>query len=529
MSLFRLDYGTLDLVNADGPSDGGFWFQTLAAGFSLGAPQAVKAAVASLLRDGTVSRIVRYDNRTISLTVQILGPDLQALADGEAALSLVVMGAARQRLVVTPPDGFGKPTAFEVYNATMEPQPDDLAEVRAGVKSRTFVIAMDCDPFARSATAITQTLTPAVVTPTVVDDCVSTANWAGSGSYQPALTATTYSGEDVIAATFTSTSAGVKTSDVLYAGTKPTTTFVAIDVNWDGNSSTDRTITLEGNVPQSSEPVMLGTGTFTRYWFNNPGQKASWRFQFTQIMGNGVNVAPWRIANLVASADVGGSGVMSVNTVGSVRSVGSVTLARATALTWALIYADPMLDQFSPAVSATWKYGRAGTYVVYAAKTFVAGDVVTATFTDANSRATITLPTKIDTETAALNWQPIGQVYLGGYQSGLIGAQTVTMTKNGASTTVPALRLFRVADDTTLVYADGFSGAQLVVQAPSAEYPVGAVWADGVDVQGKVRSSGFPTIEVPRTAVYVEANNSAAAPVTSTLTYFAASHTYSAV
>lgn len=495
----------------------------------LGAPQNAADVIESLMVDGELVSSSRSGNRTLTVPVLVEGGDLLALAANEATL-IQACEKARNTFTVDPGDGFGPPTVFDTFRIQAVHTRDSRYEAAL---MRRWDLTIPALPWGRAATLVTQTLTPAVVTPTVVDDCVSLTNWTSSGAYPASLSTTTYLGEDVIAASFTSVGSGFRGTVVSYSGTKPTTAFVGLDVNWDGNSNTDKVVKLQGSTPQSSEVVTLGTGTYTRYWFATPAAASSWAFTFEQTINgvgsSSVSVSTWRIANLVSSADVGNSGVMSVDTLGSVRSVGSVTLSRATAITWAMVYADPQLDQFSPSVQGTWKYGRAGTYVVYAASgSFVAGDVVSLTFTDSASRAVTTAQTEITAEVAALPFQPIGTVELGGFQTGLIGVQTVTATKNGASATAPSLRLFRLADDTTLTYLAGMSGTSLVLQAPSVDYHVGGAWMDGVDVRGKIVSPGFPVIEVPRTALYVEANNSAAAPVTSTLAYYDAYHTYSA-
>ena len=529
MSAHRLDFAGLDLVNADG--GGSFWFETLANGFALGSPQAVKFIVASLMRDGSLSRIDRYDNRTITFTVQICGPDLGALADGEAALSLVVVGAARQQLAWTPPDGFGYPTVFEVLNATMDPQADDLAEIRPGIKRRTYALTLECEPFGHSLDLATQTLTPSAVAPTVVDDCSTTADWSkvdpgAIGS----ISATTVSGETVV--TFPLNNPSTATPfDVAWSGTKPVTTYVVIDVR-QGTGSTPGQINgfmldASGNPvpPAVTETVVLSSRNYRRLYFTNPGGTAPYKFRFTTSDPSSTAA----ITSLSSADTIGIAGVMAVDTLGSVRSVGSVTCSRpGTPITSLFLYADPsLIAGFSPNAQAAWGNGRDGTYVLYAANTYVAGDVVSVSFTDSEGRVVSTLPTRIDTEVAAMSWQPLGQVHLGGFQSGLIGAQTLAVTKNGAAATTPDLRLFRLADDTTLTVLDGISGETVTVQAPSVDYPVGGIWADGVSVAPVW--PGFPTVAVPSTALFAEANDSDTSPMTSTLTYFPRSHTYSAV
>lgn len=147
----RLDFGSLDLVGRDN-SAGGYRFSVLADGFDPGSPEAVRAIVATLWRDGDDSRITRFGNRATRFQVVIDGADLYAVGDGEKALAFEVGGP--NLLTWTPPDGFGKPTVYEVLNSTMTPVPDDLDELR---NRRTFAVELECRPWVRSAELTTVT------------------------------------------------------------------------------------------------------------------------------------------------------------------------------------------------------------------------------------------------------------------------------------------------------------------------------------------------------------------------------------
>lgn len=530
MSAHRLDFADLDLVNADGGhGDAGFWFETLADGFDLGSPAAVKVIVAALMRDGVNSRIDHYENRSITFTVQICGPDLAALAAGEAALSLVVMSASRQQLLWTPPDAFGATTVFEVQNAEMKPQPDDLAEIRPGVKRRSYALTLECAPFGRSTTSVSQTLTPTTVTPTVIDAGSSLANWSsvpwvGGGG----LALDSEGTESVIRASVPNFEAGDRTFLVNWSGTKPATGFVAVDFLLSPLPNLQfLSITLNGSAPTTVGSVTLGTATFTRYYFANPGGSSPYQFAVTLRRTTTLN-ASFAFANLYSATGAPG-GIQTVAALGSVRSPGSVVATRATDMAWLFLYSDPIIlsTGFSPAVRSSWAAAPDGTYVVYAQSWGATGDVLSLTFTDAAGRASTTAPTRL--KAGAPTWRPIGELRLGGFRSGVLGALTITATKNGVSDTVPTnLRLFRKDEQAALTYVDGVAANTVELAAPSLDLPFGGVWADDVACLDKAVAWEAPLIVPPMTALYVEADNGSTSPVTTALDYFPRYHTYAA-
>lgn len=532
MTFHRLDLGSLDLVNADIPAEG-FYFETLVDGFSLGSPEAIVSVQSSLMADGEDERWERDSNREITFTVVARGPDLAALADAERALRLELY--RRNELAWTPPDGYGETTVFDVMTSRMDLVPIsdtwDLQEAKPGVKERAYAVTLRCLPHGRSPVPVTQTLAAAAVSPTIIDDCSTTANWSKapfSGEY-PTIGTGTIGGESVVQFSTLSINSSSYGVSVIWSGAKPTTAYVTLDVEWSGFGSGVSVALYAGNgyyPPVASEQITLGSARFTRYYFLRPTVAGNYTFSFdgrNPDGGQGVGSHTVRVGNVGSSDQVAQTGVMSVATVGSVRAPGSVRVSRATNMPWLFLYADPQLDQFSPRIPATWSSGRAGTYVVYASNGFSNNDLIVTTVTVAGKPQSMT--TRIDTEVGALTWQPVGEFDLGGRRDGLLGTITVAMTKNGAPVSSPNLRLFRLADDTSLTLLSGMtSTTSIEVLAPSVDFPSGGFWANGSAVEPQ--AGAFPTIVVPRTSLFAE--TSAGADPTVALEYHPRFHTYNA-
>lgn len=183
----RSPLAVLDLANADPQPGARFYFDTKVAGFSLGKPEAQKIIVASLMADGSDSRISRYENRTITFRVAVCSEDLNGCGLGEQALALACLG--RAELLLTPPDGYGATTVFTVLNGTFDPVADDYAEVRPGnLKMRFYDLTLECQPFGRS-------VDPTTVGPTAVLAAdLFTADIGGSARAPGSLTITRGSG-----------------------------------------------------------------------------------------------------------------------------------------------------------------------------------------------------------------------------------------------------------------------------------------------------------------------------------------------
>jgi hypothetical protein len=169
--------------------------------------------------------------------------------------------------------------------------------------------------------------------------------------------------------------------------------------------------------------------------------------------------------------------------------------------------------------------------VIWAKGFGVSGDIAELIFTDSAGRVS-TARTRLTAAVAAYVWRPIGQVLLGGFRTGDVGTQAVTAKINSGAVATPTsanLRLFRKSDETDLIYLDGISATNVEVATPSVALPRGGIWANGVTAFHKAVTWSYPSIVLPRTSLYIEANSSDTLPVTTTMTYYPRSHTYSAL
>lgn len=169
MSAGRLDFGALDLVTRDGQV-GQFRFRVWPDGFTPGSPEAVRAVVETLLRDGQFSATTRHSNRTVQFRVLIEATDSLALAEGERLLGLECAKRSTT-LTWTPPDGFGPPSVFEVVGASMVQEFSNVDEL---MTRRTFAVTLECLPFVRSVSPVSFTHTTGR---TLLTDCAAMTGW----------------------------------------------------------------------------------------------------------------------------------------------------------------------------------------------------------------------------------------------------------------------------------------------------------------------------------------------------------------
>lgn len=171
-----LTLGSLLLTDSTPDDNHGYIFNVLADGVGFGVAAGAQEIVTSLLADGDLVRTTRYGNREVTFLVEITGPDLGSLAQGEAALRSEV--GRGNSLTWQAPDVLSVPTVFDVLTSGMSQTFDDLDELR---RRRTFSVTLTCAPFARSANAIVvPALAPPPITPStvVVDLCSATTGWA---------------------------------------------------------------------------------------------------------------------------------------------------------------------------------------------------------------------------------------------------------------------------------------------------------------------------------------------------------------
>ena len=177
---------TVSLVLGDFYLHGGesdeWTVDVIADGVDWGSPAGVDAAVQTLLQNSTLVMRERYDNREVTFKVRIRAADGVILAAAEAAL-FAELGKPNE-MVWTPPAAYSPPTVFRVVMSDMEPDVDDLAELRC---ERTYSLHFVCEAFNRSVDEIiTEAEFQPVdgggdpVTPidTLVDDCSSATKWS---------------------------------------------------------------------------------------------------------------------------------------------------------------------------------------------------------------------------------------------------------------------------------------------------------------------------------------------------------------
>ncbi|GHJ59127.1 hypothetical protein NOK12_16450 [Nocardioides sp. OK12] len=511
----RLDFGpiggSLDLVNADGVSEF-YWFSTLADGFNLGSPEASRIIVSSLLRDGDDERIDRYGNRTITFDVQVHGTSAFDVGRGERALSLLV--GKRTLLRWTPPGGMGSLTRFVVLTSEMAPLPDDLAEL-GDTPSRTWRLTLTCEPHGTSETPTSQTFAPSTVEPTVQDNASTLARWsvvAGQGT----LTTSTYGDGTSVRDQVMVVPGSLNGFGITYtAPSAPVANFIGIDV---ANSSG---VTIGPSAP----PVAIEPGAnYTRYWFDNPGTASVTFSMLYDASGQSGPNHPhyFYVGGLYSSSTLNGRGLVVTEVEGSVRTEGTLTMTRASGMTWLTAFVDPAMltHGYSPSVAATWPLAPAGRYMlaVKNAQTATASGKIVGTITDSSGL----VQTASTVSRSATNaFRPIGEFMLGSRRDGLLGALTITVTREGTAVASPELRLFRLDDDTSLtMFEPAASVTEVVLESPSLDNPVGALWANGFAASNKAVAFEVPILPPGALAIFVEANDSATSPVTTTVDYW---------
>jgi len=185
---------TIADLNLIGPGSG-FTLRTLgsANGTGWGAADPVVAMMDAFLQDGATAQMLRHNDRTMPIIVQVLGSDAAALAAGEAALTTMCRQtwdlATSIELHWTPPAD-GPECVFDVTLAKAPELVDwaDYSELHPDQLGRLFKVELTALPFARSGIVVKQTIaapaSSAPVTPTVtsIDACSSTTGWSVVGN-----------------------------------------------------------------------------------------------------------------------------------------------------------------------------------------------------------------------------------------------------------------------------------------------------------------------------------------------------------
>lgn len=178
-----LTLGSVLLTDSVPDSTNDFVFNVLADGMSFGVASPVQEVVKSLLADGDLVRITRAGNREVSFSVEISGPTLASLADGEAALGRQVGGI--NTLTWQPPDDLAPASVFQVLTSSMSQRFDDLSELR---NRRVFDLTLTCAPFAFSTKPATISELVSGSTTLSVDTCDSATGWTGKRNGVPTTT-----------------------------------------------------------------------------------------------------------------------------------------------------------------------------------------------------------------------------------------------------------------------------------------------------------------------------------------------------
>lgn len=172
-----LIFAGLDLLGYNEHEGAEFVYETLSDDWTWGNPQPVDIQLTSQVRDGSVTRTQRYDNREVYLRIKVRAADATGLQAGEDALAQVC--GMPTTLEWTPPDGAAATTVFKVETSHLQHLADDLEERRT---TRYYGLRIIAAPFTRSVDRVTVTATPDGVSfsETVIDEATSTTGWTAS-------------------------------------------------------------------------------------------------------------------------------------------------------------------------------------------------------------------------------------------------------------------------------------------------------------------------------------------------------------
>ena len=151
-----------------------FTLETIAEGMDWGAPDPDVTWLENVLRDGAIGATQGHKNREVYLKVKVSAEDGIALAAGETALARAV--GKRTTLTWTPPDGWAPTSVFDVEASKLEPETDDLDELRL---ERVYGLRFWCLPFTRSVdeTTVVDDSAPGAESTTVLNDCSALTGW----------------------------------------------------------------------------------------------------------------------------------------------------------------------------------------------------------------------------------------------------------------------------------------------------------------------------------------------------------------
>lgn len=536
-------FAGLPLVTREGQEpQSGFWFVTYADGFDLGSAQALSVVRESLLLDGDDEVIDRFGNRTITWTTAVCGRTMADVIAGERVLAQRLM--VPTTLVFTPP-GSGAKTLFDVRTSWMDPVPNDLAWIAAGVKYQAYALTIKAGPWGYAETVTTETFASGSTVVTVVDNCAANTNWPGT-------TATTYLSQSAVRLgpvtasqsqsgwnfwsygstphwdpVYSSNPAG---GTLRFTGTVPAGNFMYLDlaVAMSGYTGTVIPPFLTGVGPPLASQLQAD-GYMRYFWARKAGPLS---FEVAAVNLSAGDTATFYADEFGTATVLPSTSLFLLSTKGSVRvraqlrvshpSVGSSSLGKV------MVYADPsmMTHGWQPDDDSTWVNAPDGSYWVWVQPDdYVAGDSFSIVIDDqlAVTQAEETVLS------GATNppWLPMGPFFFGGRRTRRLGAvsglsDTLNLRKNGDLGWDAPTRLFREHDDASLIYVEpmpaGANGQVLFVDPPTLDQPLPGMFAGDASSLTSIsltkpttfggrpplRSWGWPLLLPPLTALWVK-------------------------
>lgn len=323
----------------------------IAFGHDRGSPEAVVADVQSSLGDGSMTKVTRWDNRTVTLPVVIQAATMQALSDAEALLVAETL-KERNQFTFNPGDGTSADSVFDTFTADLVQEYDDDREIAL---MRLYTLTLQAHPWPHSANKV---ITPALVTaaPTSVDTGAATTNWTA-----PVPTGATLSVvSGAVRSTYnpaTTIGLGLYGASLRRTATVSTSTDKYISVDWKTSLASYvglQTNATVGNLPEVRREPGAVAG-FTRSWFQVPDSVTSlaW-FEFGAVHAAGTGSATLEIDLVQKAATLPASGTArqltrTIDPGGSVPAEGTVQVAHATAgLGQVIVFSHPATGGYNP-------------------------------------------------------------------------------------------------------------------------------------------------------------------------------------
>ena len=531
--------GGLELAGSrEDRQSGGYWFETLADGWDLGEPEAVKVVFASLAADGDDERVTRHGNRTVAFQVAVCGPDTLATAAGERALRLAM--GRRTELVFTPPDGFGESAVFDVLNATMKYDADDFALTRSEVRV-VYAVTLTCEPFTRPVDPVTVSLTYGASAPTTLDDGSSVSGWS---SPDGPLSAVTISSETAVKLAPTSPpqapappgsmrSYRVTRAGLALPSAQP---YLAVDLGITGSGAPGLSpgylgwpvpmyLMIAGQKIAPVASLQLPNG-FKRFWFPHSLAGTTQTVDLVPIVGGSFyGLDGVYVGGVYAYATPPDGGTMLVDIAGSERSPLSLRVRSGGGLGTLLMFSDPALLEFgyNPVDPATWGNAPSGSYTV----------LCTRATSWSTSLHTLKLGT-LESKSVAMSDTPGSALMfdfdLGARRDGRIGA-VGTVLIDGATLTASGTKAYLLRNEpgvTAVTYLNAVPHSYVFIDAPTAG-GAGGVWggalADGSDAVSLAPAADvleWPLGTPPAMPLFLAANTS----ISATVTHYPAHHTF---